>query len=435
MKLHSIQIAVVCLLLPISQTSASVFCVDVNSTNPVSPYAGWDTAATNIQDAIDAASAGDQIWVTNGIYQTGGRVMAGDLTNRVALNKAVTVQSVNGPWATIIQGSHTANGAAAVRCAWLTNNAALIGFTLKWGATQTSGDAESGGGAWCASSNALVANCVIASNTAFQYGGGAYQGTLTNCLICSNSTSGSGGGACNAFLNNCTVISNASVGVFQTAPNLVRITNCIIYFNPNGNYGGPPIAFSYCCTTPAATGTGNFTNAPQLFVDGIHLTSTSPCVGAGTNVATGTDIFGKAWANPPSVGCAEWQPSPIVTIAANPTHERSGRFHGRQRCHCRPAAVHVLVAQGRRAAARQRTFQFHANDQSGRHWRELCRCRKLSTGGQQPFGVVTSAVAQLVVHCVDAPARIRWRLIQPGRRLQRTFRMRLRHPWPETSFW
>src|SRR6202041_2407915 len=72
-------------------------------------------------------------------------------------------------------------------------------------------------------------------------------------------------------------------------------------------------AFSHCCTTPALAGVGNFTNAPQLFVDGIHLTANSPCIGAGINVVTGTDIFGMTWSNPPSVGCAEWQPSPVVT--------------------------------------------------------------------------------------------------------------------------
>jgi hypothetical protein len=40
--------------------------VDVNSTNATPPYTDWTTAATNIQDAVDAA-------VTNGTYATGGR--------------------------------------------------------------------------------------------------------------------------------------------------------------------------------------------------------------------------------------------------------------------------------------------------------------------------------------------------------------------------
>src|SRR5258706_15752999 len=47
---------------------ADVYYVDVNSTNATPPYLSWSTAATNIQDAVDAALAGDEVVVTNGIY-------------------------------------------------------------------------------------------------------------------------------------------------------------------------------------------------------------------------------------------------------------------------------------------------------------------------------------------------------------------------------
>src|ERR1017187_1013921 len=177
MKLSSLQFTVSFLVLLAFNASATPRYVDLNSPNATPPFTNWSTAATNIQDAIDVSADGDSVFVTNGVYAVGGRVMDGDLTNRVALDKALTVQSVNGPWVTTIQGGSAPGGSAAVRCAWLTNGAFLSGFTLKGGATRTSGTASllNGGGVWCASSNAIVANCIIRSNTANQYGGGSYQ--------------------------------------------------------------------------------------------------------------------------------------------------------------------------------------------------------------------------------------------------------------------
>ena len=194
---HSLRLTLITLLLAVSNLSAATRYVWQSSPGPAPPYTNWLTAATNIQQAVDAAVAGDEIVVTNGIYATGGKAVFSTMTNRVAVDKPVTVRSVNGPTVTSIVGYQvpgTTNGAAAVRCVYLTNGAVLAGFTLTNGATQTSGDEYkqcSGGGVLCESLSALrssmVSNCVLTGNSASVDGGGARGGTLNNCTLTGNS--------------------------------------------------------------------------------------------------------------------------------------------------------------------------------------------------------------------------------------------------------
>src|SRR5580765_580855 len=174
-----------------ARASAAVFYVDVNSSNPQLPYAGWPTAATNIQDAVDAATDGDLVLVTNGLYQTGGRVIYGALTNRVAVNKALTVQSVNGPSLTTIRGSSQGNW---VRCAYMTNGAVLSGFTLTNGSSAfySTDPEKDGGGVWSESTSTVISNCIITGNISGFGGGGAWSGSLINCTLTGNHAGGGG---------------------------------------------------------------------------------------------------------------------------------------------------------------------------------------------------------------------------------------------------
>jgi hypothetical protein len=212
---------------------SATYYVNAGNLGPQPPYTSWLTAATNIQDAIGMTVSGDTVLVTNGVYAFGGAVMAGNLTNRIAVTNVITVESVNGPWVTTILGAGFPNGSTITRCAWLTNGASLIGFTLAGGSAGSSGGGSSGGGTWCASSNAYIQDCVISSNTAELDGGAVYQGTLDSCLIQANSGSVPEGAVYNAVLNNCTIVSNNTFGVVRP----LAMTNCIIYFNyENQNY-------------------------------------------------------------------------------------------------------------------------------------------------------------------------------------------------------
>jgi len=328
-------------------SQAVVRYVDVNGTNATSPFTNWTTAATNIQDAVDVASDGDEIVVTNGVYATGGRAAGSNPTaNRVAVDKPVKVLSVNGPQLTQIQGSQ----AGAIRCVYLTNGASLSGFTLTKGGTRSipaSGYGSEGGGVRCESSTAVVSNCVMVGNTAGYVGGGAYGGTLNRCTLSGNSALG-GGGAHSATVNNCTLSRNSAdsgggAGVcslnacavydnsasqggaadHSTLNNCTlvlnsagssgggtwscQLNNCIVYFNgsPSGaNDDGSTM--NYCCTTPDPGSLGNITLDPQL-ASVTSLSPGSPCLRAGGILyATGVDIDGEAWGIPPSIGCDEY---------------------------------------------------------------------------------------------------------------------------------
>jgi hypothetical protein len=314
----------------------------LTSTNPLPPFADWSTAATNIQDAVDASTNGDLVLVTNGVYQSSGRLSSDGATNSVIVTNAITLESVNGPAATLIDGRKL------MRCVYLPDGAILEGFTI------TNGNAISGGGVWATNGgSAIVSNCVLAGNIGGYYGG-AYGGSINNCLITqnsayfngggvgyshvtnsvilNNSAGFGGGGADSSSLYECLIISNAASvgGGVENPASLINCTivgnlagqrgggcdggnftySCIIYYNnvstgTESNYSGSVMMYQ-CCTTPLPPPTGSIndiTNDPA-FVNptggDFHLSSLSPCINSGLNnrVTTTTDLDG----NPRIVG-------------------------------------------------------------------------------------------------------------------------------------
>ena len=315
--------------------------VNVNNPTPQPPYDTFETAATNISEAVLYAYPGELILVTNGVYRTGGFASGGgSLRNRVVVGPGMTVRSINGPQVTIIEGQQVpgaTNGDGATRCAYLVGGAILSGFTLTNGATRlpvTLVPDQCGGGVFCESTNAVVTNCIITGCSAYLSGGGAYGGSLINCTITRNSANSGGGGAyegrlincmltgnsasygggaagagkdSKCRLNNCTLTGNSASSGGGTSGG--TLNNCIVYYNSatvqGANYNSGTL--NYCCTTPMPTGgTGNITNEPGL-ASASHLSSGSPCRAAGNAAyALGTDIDGEPWLSPPSIGCDEF---------------------------------------------------------------------------------------------------------------------------------
>ncbi len=321
-----------------------VLYVAASSRNPQPPYSSWATAATNIQDAVNAASfLPTSVLVTNGLYPGG-----------VSVTNPLTLRSVNGPHFTIIHGG------GRNRCADLTDGASLTGFTLTNGyVTVTNGYAQYGGGVACASTNAFLTNCWIVGNSgggayggtlynctlsgnSATYGGGAFNSALYNCTLSDNSANEGGGGACSGTLYNCTLTGNSAMyggGAFASTLYNCTLTgnsavplqessysvgggaarcmlyNCIVYYNTapeEANYDSSS-TLNYCCTTPLpTTGVGNLALDPRL-ASASHLSTGSPCRGAGSAAyATGTDIDGERWGNPPAIGCDEYHAGAVT---------------------------------------------------------------------------------------------------------------------------
>ncbi len=212
--------------------------VSINSTNPTYPFTSWDTAATNIQDAVDAAVApSDAVLVSDGIYQYGGRTAPGSgLINRLIVTNAITVQSVSGPAATIIKGfPGFTNGIGAIRCAYLAGGAELIGFTLTNGGTINTYTADGiGGGVYCPSSKATLFNCIISGNSAYNAGGGVFECSLINCTLAGNTCIRLGGGAAFCSMTNCVITNNVGGGVAVGGTVAMFLKECVVVRNSGG---------------------------------------------------------------------------------------------------------------------------------------------------------------------------------------------------------
>jgi hypothetical protein len=240
-KLSAGQLSLLLCILQTWSASAAVRYVNVNSPSPASPYTSWATAAQTIQNAVDAAADGDQVLVTNGLYQVGGKSVLGQM-NRVGITRRVTVRSVNGAGATTISGTDS------MRCVYMTNTAALIGFTVAHGFALDQGGCVYGGS---------VSNCYITAGYSGQNGGGIASSRVDQTYIVDSTSEGDAGGAFNCVMDSCALTGNRTLYFANGGGGASESTlnNSILSGNSSDNGGG---AFDCGLNNCLVVGNGQF---------------------------------------------------------------------------------------------------------------------------------------------------------------------------------
>ncbi len=295
-----------------SASARAVIFVDAAATG-AGTGTSWADAFVAVQPALNAAQAGDQVWVAAGRYVgcitlTEGVALYGGLagTEDPASFDLVTRDVRAHP--TILDANQS--GTVVTTRPGATAACRIDGFTI------TNGKAHSGGGLLLYGSP-FVANNTITGNWADYDGGGVRlsdsAATIINTVITGNTADYGGGLSAirsRALIANNTITGNSarSGGAVYLSSPFPTIANTIVAFNTHGvqlsQTGTPPLR--NCCfygntvnsdsaltsPTTSADTDGNIYVDPRLAgrtYGGWHLLPDSPCIGAGSNTyARGT---------------------------------------------------------------------------------------------------------------------------------------------------
>ena len=186
---------------------------------------------TTIQEAVDAASAGDTIWVKPGVYDQGGKTYGDGFVDRVYIDKRLNIIATSSdPADTVIKGAKDPDhldaygiGPKAVRCIRMYSSnvvrgTVVKGFTLADGTAPSTSTTDTEtrrcggfagpelGGAY----DSYLVDCVI-TNCAAVYGGAIRYVTAVRCKVTDCETLVGNAGARNANLFHSVVMRSSSL--------------------------------------------------------------------------------------------------------------------------------------------------------------------------------------------------------------------------------
>jgi hypothetical protein len=159
------------------------------------PYTNWTMAAHDIQTALNSCPEDHTVLVDDGVYA---------IRKEIAINRPVTLRSMNGPEATMIDAQHYTRGMRVNVKGWPT---VVDGFTITRGFVKGenpvtypySGADAKGAGVLLESgllTNCIISNCRLESDDAgYLLGAGVfcdYGGQVIDCRIVGNEIDGAG---------------------------------------------------------------------------------------------------------------------------------------------------------------------------------------------------------------------------------------------------
>ncbi len=277
----------------------------------------WTDAFTQLQSALDAAMANDEIWVAAGTYYPtydyglgiGDRGKHFRLINGVAIYGGYAGYGIADPndrdidlYESILDGDIGIGGDNSDNCYHVVTGsgtdgtAVLDGFTITAGNADGSGNNAYGGGMYNSGGSPTLNECTFEKNMANNWGAGMYNSVsspaVNNCTFYENVSGAvsSGGGMTNASSSSPVVINSIFIGnSAQQAGGMCNFSgcspsliNCTFSGNSAANTGG---------------GMSNFPGSSPTVIN---------CTFSGNSAGSGGGIYNYNSSSPTLTNCILW---------------------------------------------------------------------------------------------------------------------------------